>query len=373
MVLLSVQTVSIAWSPDVALGIRNLVYSLPFVFFGLVARYLAREKPFELQSIVKIYCIVALIEPALCILFRLSPPVERAFLTSQVVTHFMNSNSMATLVSSGTISVMDPEKAGGFLLNGNVAAAWCFVNACLAFCMVSYTSKKNAWKGVAAFYAAAILFTGSKAGFALLLVAPASGWMAWKFFSRRPTASDVLVVLVGLGLLFAFAQLVQSWLPESEFGQRSAMALQTRQLIWSRAAVAFQEHPFLGQGFGGWRRDFMAFGAAARSAGLGIGEFPAHNTFIILWSQSGLVALVAGVWLTVAVYADVLGGMSRGRRLISAAAFAAWTWIVLHGLGENFGLLGDPHFQVPLAVLIGWASAGPAAFGDSSKSSGVHS
>lgn len=352
IVLILFQLLSIIWAPDKLLGVRQISYSIPMLFAALIFFTFRYKYNMSFRKICAIYAIISLIHSILCIIFRIMPNLESFFLSSGFSDLIINPNTRADLFTVLRNNVLDPKKSAGFLVNGNIAAAWCALNACVAISLAGPARRRLFWIVIAALHIAGAVATGSKAAVFLLIVASIAGWLTWTMAGRRLSSARVLLLIVSVLLIIIGGAVANGLILNSELAERSGQALAQRQLIWGRAGEAFIQSPWLGQGYGGWARDFQAFGAAAREAGLGIGEFPAHNTFIILWSENGVFAVVLGIWLVVAGYRDSLRGASHGERLASAAAVAGWTWFVLHGLGENFGLFGDPHMQVPLALLL---------------------
>src|SRR5690606_30384215 len=94
-------------------------------------------------------------------------------------------------------------------------------------------------------------------------------------------------------------------------------------------------------------------------------ECPPHNTFLILWSQSGIAAVLAGAWfatLVVWLLVRQLWSDSQESKWRTAAALAVFGWILVQGMGENFGLFGDLRLQVVLAMALALAFAPSAVF-----------
>jgi len=156
------------------------------------------------------------------------------------------------------------------------------------------------------------------------------------------------------------------------FAEESDATLNVRQQIWTYAATAFFERPLLGQGFGGWQQGFEIY---ARNAGLQEG-FPPHNTLIYLWSQGGALAAALGLLFMYSVLSFAKRQLhsngispSVGIGLATSISFA---WVFIHGLGENFGLLGDEHMTPVLAALLAlaYAKAGSLSLGAGRSRSG---
>lgn len=350
--LASFQLFSTIWAIDPALGVRSFLYALPLLVILTVAAHVRSNDPSRFRAACALYASVSLLHSLSCIVFRAFPAAEAAFLSSTIADILINPNTKADLFTILRNNVLDPAKSAGFLVNGNVAAAWCALSGYLAISLADLRKTRLNWLVVASVHFGAAIATGSKAAVFLMFVSAAAGWLTWQIAGRRVSALSMLGAVLTPPVIITVALSLHHFLDTGQLVEDSGRALGQRQLIWGRAWQAFLESPWLGQGYGGWSRDFMAFGAAAKEAGLGIGNFPAHNTFIILWSESGIVAVIIGIAAIVAGYRDSLLGAKSHAKLASSCAVAGWSWMVLHGLGENFGLFGDPHMQGPLALLL---------------------
>jgi hypothetical protein len=113
-----------------------------------------------------------------------------------------------------------------------------------------------------------------------------------------------------------------------------------------------EERPLTGLGFGGWEQRFALSAYLAGSTSV----MPPHNSLFIVWLQSGLAGLLCGLALLAAIYAGIskaLGSTQREARQLSMAAAGAFTWYVVQGLGENFGLVGEVHMTPLIGALLG--------------------
>jgi hypothetical protein len=76
----------------------------------------------------------------------------------------------------------------------------------------------------------------------------------------------------------------------------------------------------------------------------------------ILWLQSGLPGLLAGLAFVAAVYAAAVRCVGAGdpaTARLALAVLGAFTWYFVQGLGENFGLIGEVHMTPLLGALLG--------------------
>jgi O-antigen ligase len=126
--------------------------------------------------------------------------------------------------------------------------------------------------------------------------------------------------------------------------------------IWNYALESFLDRPFLGEGFGGWQVGFAKYALEHNI----VRVFPPHNTFIYLWSQSGIVVVILAIFfiLSIIQYAFKLLN-SKNRELIGLgiALLGSFLWTFIHGMGTNFGLVGESHMEVILATILGYSYA----------------
>ncbi|MGH8582440.1 MAG: O-antigen ligase family protein [Gammaproteobacteria bacterium] len=350
ILLLGVHALSLAWSEDKVLGIRNIAYLLPFLTVFAAAYGLAQRRAGWVNSAIAVFGLAALIEAALVVLFRIAPDVEDAFLHSSIARWFITPNALDVLFDVARNNVLGPLKSGGFFTNANVASGFLGMTAFVCWGLhLAY--RRRGLGAIAALLWLAIFFTGSKAGLMLALLLLFAGYLVWHgsngplTISRVTTlfGSLVAAVLVALGL---------SQLAQSDFAQESGETLDVRGLIWTHALHEFLAHPLLGQGFGGWETSFTRYAAK-----LGISEsFPPHNTLIFLWSQSGILAALIGLLFMYAVLAfgvRTLRSKSRELQALGLGTTLAFLWAFIQGMGENWGIVGDLHMQPVLASALG--------------------
>jgi O-antigen ligase len=352
------QIISLSWSPEYMLGLRRIVYDeIPFFSFYFAAEALARANEQRLISILKIYAGAAVIQSALTILFRLTPSAESFFLHSGIARVFINPNSLHEAFELMIINVFGDDKAGGLTIYCNVVGLWGFVSAGIALIVSRYGSKLF-WRSIAVLHLLSGIACGSKAALVLLFAVPAMLVVVYaRKEIRRPTASQLLVILAGLGAIVIAATAILLDPSNFTFLTKTMTTIATRETMWTFAAEAFPESPMRGLGFGGWSTDFSAWLAA--QGYVGTDRFlPPHNGFIYMWSESGLTAVIpaivaAGLLLWNAYKAR----RTPGGQAVSVFAFGSYFWLLAQSMGENWNIFGEMHTQAPIAVLLGYASA----------------
>lgn len=356
LALLLAETASLSWSPVVFQGVRDIIFTAPFLIAFLAGRSVAERDERIILRCMKFFVLCACLHSALIIMMALSPGLKTLVFASPAGRLFMNPNAVNALMSgAATSNISDPTKSGGFVGNGNVAGAWA-ATALFATVAIMGRSRSIGWKLVALLHAAAIVACGSKAGLGLLLLTPLVVMAGFAIFpppgKRRSTLVLVGLVLLLLGLVVA----AMSPIVHARFFAATSFTLASREAIWSHAWDEFQRTPLLGLGYGGWAISFGKVGYAYAYLGID-GTFPQHNALIILWTQSGLPALLLGLAIIATlVRAAAAPRISAEGKRLAMGASGAYFFVTTQSMGENFGLFGDPHIQIPLAVLLGWAS-----------------
>ncbi len=345
-----IQAVSLAWSPSPLLGVRYLIYLLPLPFAAHAFYALSREQPQLARRCLAWLLFGSALEALLVIAFRLLPSVELAFLSRPLAGLFVSPNTLETLFGAERNNVLDPAKAGGFFVNGNIASTYLGVCAVAAW-YVGKASGSKALRAVAVLDWTAVFLTGSKAGLVSALVVPVGLGLVRAMRLRR---ANPLTLFGAATALVALAVLLVSPFGREivdDYRYATLATLGSREELWGYAVQMIGQHPLTGLGFGGWERlfEWQAFLT-------GSGVMPAHNSLFILWLQSGLFGVLAGVGWIVAVYAGVFRVL-RVRDVetleLAMAALGAFSWYLLQGLGENFGLVGEAHMTPLIGGLLG--------------------
>lgn len=352
MLLLGVHTISLLWSPSIYLGIRNITYLLPFPVLFVVSYSIAKQKAYIFRSIFTVFSLFALIEAVLVILFRLNPSLEFAFLNAPYAQYFIGPKVLTGLFSDARNNVLDPLKAGGLFVNGNVAA--CFLGAAAFITWGVGKAYKSNILIVSAFLLwVSVFFTGSKMGIVLALFLPFSAYFLLTISYRRLMATRFLLFFLFLVIIYVWLFIVYLFYgAESDVFQKFQFATNVRFMIWSFAWREFLNSPLLGQGFGGWQKSFPSY---AYRYGLGEG-WPPHNTIIYLWSQSGLLAVILGLLFMIEIMRFGWRALSSDSQEVQALGIGTtygFLWVFIQGMGENFGIVGDLHILPVLAIALG--------------------
>lgn len=349
LLLAAAQAASLLWSPNPVLGVRYFVYFLVLPFAAHAFYRLSSEHPELALSCMRLLLIGSALEAVLVIAFRLLPSLELAFLAHPIAGLFVPPNTLDALFYESRNNVFDAAKSGGLFVNANIAAAYLGISAIAAW-YLGKTVQSTSLRAVAVLNWCAVLFTGSKAGLLCALVLPLALALASAIRVRRINPLTLFAAVFALGAAGGIAFVGEDLF--TDFSSNTLSTLVSREEIWRYAIGLLQEHPFAGLGFGGWEERFALHAFMTGSTTI----VPAHNSFFILWLQSGLPGLLGGVFFVAAVYAAVIRCMNArdpGVARYALGAAGAFTWYVVQGLGENFGLVGEVHMTPLLGVMLG--------------------
>ncbi|OAM51209.1 hypothetical protein A7981_10750 [Methylovorus sp. MM2] len=345
--------VSLLWSPKPIEGIRYLIYEIVFIFIVIAFSNAANIKAGIKERVIKISLTLVGLNAILVILFRLGPEIEMNFLNSVISQFFISKNVLSALLTYSPNNVFDPSKAGGFFINANVGAAYMGMAAMGAW-FFGKALKSKLLISSAVLCWIAVFFAGSKAAIIVAATLPLLLFVINIVFSNTINLKHLLVLL-GLVFMGSLAWIFgHLFFENSEFFTNSTSTLDDRIVMWTFAANAFAKHPFLGLGFGGW--DIQSAGYAFMNGYRT--NLPAHNAYLILWSQSGLLAALAGLVFSVSLVAFLIKALTynTGREaLIVKGVLGAVLWVFFQAQGENFGLIGEAHITPLLAMMIGYA------------------
>lgn len=349
--LLIISIIAMAWSVDLHLAFVWISGALVFLFVYAASYRQARRDDRWLRRSCGLLLIASLMFCASVVVFRLVPIIKTGFLQTNIGTWFINSNTLLELFLDSRNNVLDPTKSGGFgFVNANIASSFLGMLA-MAFFGLGRSFDAKPYTAFAFVMVCTVAFTGSKAG--LMLALPMLGLVAVTRNGGKGMVKKMLF-LASLAIVFsAFAAVLPSFETGMQFSKEIEATTGERALIWRFAGEEFLKNPIFGLGFGGWQSAFPPY---ARFVGISEG-YPPHNTFIYLWSQAGLAAMLLGAWFVWAIFRATFSGIrsedTQTRGLALAAGLGAF-WLTAQGMGENMGLLGDTHEQIVFAVFLAW-------------------
>ncbi len=177
----------------------------------------------------------------------------------------------------------------------------------------------------------AVLFLSGAKGAILALLIVAAGWILWQRserlqasppssrFVRRRRAIFTIVVVAGALLVFALllTPRLGVWVQGSDSGRLD---------LWRNSLELIGDYPLTGLGLAGFEMAYSSYILLIHVPYLS----HAHNIYLDVWLQQGVLGLLALIWLLAAAF----GSRNQGSRW-RAAAYASLGVILLHGLVDD--------------------------------------
>ncbi|WP_226570982.1 O-antigen ligase family protein [Mangrovibacter yixingensis] len=350
ILLIGISIVSLYWSVEKSMGIRDIAYYIEFIVISSAVYYLAIYNKNSLYKVINIMLFAVCLQAVTIIIFRLDEQLELSIVLSPISNYLMGPNVLSGLLNGVRNNFYDPVKAGGVLfVNANAAACYVGVCAFMAWGIFKVHKSKISLL-MALFLWVTVFFTGSKAGVLFAVLIP-----LFIFYLKLNKNSRLVVTLAGgsFVLLLIMVAVVTGFTEQHGFLHQSTETAETRYQIWSYALGEFIKNPIMGQGFGGWEADYSKHTDYF---------LPPHNTLIYLWSKSGVFASLMGAAFMLACVKVALRAISsvtnEEQKNIGYTLLMVLLWQFAHGFGENFGLIGEQHQMIALAVMLGLGIAG---------------
>jgi hypothetical protein len=185
-----------------------------------------------------------------------------------------------------------------------------------------------------------ILLAKSDGGF----IAVCAGIFVACLFYKRIRWIAVSLAIAGLIGIAAISPIRTKVLHVVEFKEWSGMV---RTVIWKESVAMLKDHPIFGAGLGGYPDAIKPY---HKATWMEIFQFP-HNIVLNLWSETGLLGIVAFGWILVA-WAQGAGRRALDKTAGNMGTPAAYpyvipviTAIVVHGLVDV------PYFKNDLSIM----------------------
>jgi O-antigen ligase len=169
----------------------------------------------------------------------------------------------------------------------------------------------------------ALYFTLTRTG----IYALAPGLLLMALLMKGRAKKTLLVVLLLVSAAFLVFVNTQDNRYSQGFGDDSSAT--GRLVLWQAGLKVAMDNPILGIGPGNFKEASSAYASTIdkalmkheTGAGRALGVYEAHNDFIGVFAASGIVALVAYLWLFIAVFRNFLDGYRHSRtRFLKALA-----------------------------------------------------
>lgn len=351
--LISATFLSILWSPDQYGALRSVFFILSgFIIFSYT-RKLAIYNPDIIYRAFKWLCLAISFHSIIVMIFFFNPSVEYGFLGSSLAKLFINNGSLELYKYDFGNNVTDPNKAGGFFLNGNSSAI--LAEFGLYLTLIINRIRKNRFNTllvITNFFG--IVCTGSKSAIFLALFSFLLAYFSFPIFFEKINILKkqiylLINILVFCGIYFIISSISSTYLYED-----GVVNAERRKVIFQFAYGKFLENPILGLGFGGWDAAFFNYGEGLKVYGLN-GSMPAHNYFIISWSNGGAFLLFASILFYFCLIYPVSLIYKHNDKQMAILYLAIGICVLLHTSVDNVLIYEDPHYSGIFAALIAWA------------------
>lgn len=346
--LIVISSFSLTWSVEKSIGIRDIAYLCEFIVISNAVYMLALKDRVALYRTINVMLFIICLQAITVMIFRFNESLELAIILSPMSKYTMGMNTLQGLLDGARNNFYDPVKAGGILfVNANAAACYAGISSFMAWGIYK-TQKSKKTLLMAVILWATVFFTGSKAGVLFAVLIPVF-FIYLKLQSSTKiivgsVGASFVVILIAISVIFSMSE-------HTGFLKESTDTAETRYQIWNYAFNAFLNNPLMGQGFGGWEIDYSKHTDYF---------LPPHNTLIYLWSKSGIIASFMGfgfMMCSITVAWRAIRGIYEEQRSIGISFMMVLSWLFAHGFGENFGLIGEQHQMVVLAVMLGLSMA----------------
>lgn len=349
------QVLSAAWSPVLGAVAHAALSTFCVVVIYLLARLAVRSEP-SLSRVLTVAAPFVLLQAVATIVFRLFPSVQDWYFGLGIARWL--SEPGVESIASNPQNVTDPGKAGGFFLNGNIAALFLGVVACVYLYSFAITRALSSL-AIAVVMIAGVVATGSKSGLGLAIALPILAAVVMLASRNRRLAILSLIGAAFIGIVSVAAVAIGN----PALLEVSIRTLGDRGLLWTYAAQQFPLNPITGMGYGGWLDRLDANFVSIFGPDRPYDDFPPHNLFIQAWADAGIV-------LALLVIATVVISVARGVRFavqVSARSgrwsfleggviLAALLWFPLHGMLDTTAFYGENRTLAFYALVLAIAS-----------------
>lgn len=198
-----------------------------------------------------------------------------------------------------------------------------------------------------------LLLILSDSATSLLVLVAIAGVILFTRWARAlpdPQLGAVGVLLIGAAVVIVFLAFFSGKETVLHLVGRDA-TLTNRTHIWDAVLQGIRQRPLLGFGYGSfWRGNVGPSGIVYRMFNAPIGH--AHNGFLDIWAQLGVVGVGIVVGLFVRAIAQALREITSGDVLLGATAFSFLTFLLLFNIVESALLVQNTMYTVLLCYVV---------------------
>lgn len=381
--VISIQTISLLWAIDIKFGIRTILYMVPFISIFISTYWLTQQKINLMHKIFLVTSVGVFVEAVLVIWFRMDVMAELSFLKSDIIKIFMQPNLAEGIFTNERNNVLVSSKSGAFFPNANVAGTYLALFAIFLMTLCIYI-KKKIYLIVSVFIFLSSFFTGSKVVIIFGILLPIIFVITSSALKKNITLKKIIYGII-IAFILVLAILIlstvsrfdywekninhKSFLKKIEyqifvFNHLAKKTFKTRAYgMWFHAYDEFPTHILKGHGFGGWTlksnwedKEYYQKSKNIKQVSL----MPPHNTLIYLWSQSGIFAVIFATFFILLVLlfgVKLIKYPNKDIEILGYGIFFSFLWLFMHGMGTNYGLVGERHIMPLMASFLGYAYA----------------
>ena len=357
VLLICIQLISLLWSSDLSNGSRIIFYELCFIAIVCYCKWsliTLSSKSIDFWKTMNISLVVMGLISLSCYFLVLAqymnPSLRREFLHSDWSKIFINPNTIELFRASALNSYVTLGGYGGLFVNPNVTSAYFGISSVVLWWSCKATDNvriKIVSLCTALVLFSGVYFTGSEAGLILAVLLPLLAiflrdvkylYIRW---GKKTYVGFLAKYIAFLGCLIVFLLILGDQKVQEHYDKFN-FSYNSRVVIWDNYIKTLSERLWLGDGFGNSK------------------SYPPHNTLIYLWSQSGFLAMIVGalfmsmvLWLALRLFMM----LDKKSEYTGLTLGLVASWIFIHGMGENWGLVGEEHQYVIFAVMLGIACA----------------
>ncbi|WP_428151332.1 O-antigen ligase family protein [Caulobacter sp.] len=307
------------------------------------------KRPKEMALAAKALVIANVMMIPAVFLFRFVPSIESAYVRSDVLKLFVSPTVIEWFGDVGN-NVADPDKAAGLLyMNGNQAAGYFVALGCLAY--LAFQGRLRI--AFSALMFAGVFATGSKTPlFAVPMVALTVAFLMYTKRMHEALRWFFIIVILSLAtffdVLFGFS---------GEVGEIDTFKIRLR--LWARAIEHLNDYWLFGSGENYWYQLWYDQGA------LYFTKLPVHNYILRILMIGGIGTAILIVSQLVLIERKIVALEHKyGTRVYFG--FAAFMYIAIYSLVENFTIFGDSRVGIVLACCYALSTTDPSKlFGSS--------
>ena len=222
---------AVFWSPDVYASYRSFLFILSGFFIFLYTRKIVTKDSNFVAEVLKFLCISISFNSILIVVFFLNPNIEAIFLQSNIAKIFINNGSLSQYQFDLGNNVTDPNKAGGFFLNGNSSA----ILSEIGFYLSLILGKLNKFKNYILFAILnflGIVFTGSKSALFLSIFSYFISYIIFTLFFQKTTLFKKQLYFLLSFLLIGLILIVFSFISDTYIYSDGVVNAERRKVIF---------------------------------------------------------------------------------------------------------------------------------------------